>query len=64
MGPKPGLHTQEKEPLVLTQRAFLQGLERTPGSAHSLMSGNTRGGAMCMCVWVCVCGCMVIIYTK
>ena len=60
VGPNPGLQMQEKEPLVLKQRAFLQGLERTPGSAHSLMSGNTREGATdqqsdpqaCVCVQV------------
>lgn len=38
VGTKPCLQKHLYEPAVLTQREFLQGLWRTPGSVHSLMS--------------------------
>lgn len=42
VGTKPCLQKHLYEPAVFTQREFLQGLTRTPGSAHSLMSERTK----------------------
>lgn len=39
---KPCLQKHLYEPDVFTQRAFLQGLTRTPGSAHSSMSERKK----------------------
>lgn len=39
---KPCLHKHLYEPEVFTQRAFLHGLTRTSGSAHSSMSGTKK----------------------
>ena len=39
---KPCLQKHLYEPAVFTQRAFLHGLTRTPGSAHSSMSERNK----------------------
>lgn len=44
VGTKPCLQKHLYEPAVFTQREFLQGVTRAPGSAHSSMSEETGGG--------------------
>lgn len=41
VGTKPCLQKHLYEPAVFTQREFLQGVTRAPGSAHSSMSEET-----------------------